>query len=63
MSDRAYYIAQVVFAMTMGLVIVSAAGFEILEKLTPQAWIGSIMMMIAALTLVNAARMFRRVSH
>ena len=63
MSDKAYYISQLVLVITLGLVVVSAAGFDILQKLTPQAWIGSIMVVAATLTLVNAARMFRSVRH
>jgi hypothetical protein len=60
MSNKAYYFAQIALVVTMILVIVSASGFELLAVITVQAWIGSIMMLIAMLTLVNAARMFRR---
>ena len=63
MSDKAYYISQLVLVITLALVVVSAAGFDVIATLTPQAWIGSIMVVIAALTLANAARMFRHIEH
>jgi F0F1-type ATP synthase assembly protein I len=63
MSDKAYYISQIILVITLGLVVVSAAGFDVLQKFTLQAWIGSTMVLVATLTLVNAARMFRRVRH
>ena len=61
MSDKAYYIAQIVLMMTIVMVVVSAAGFDLLQQVTPQAWIGTIMMVIALATLKNAAKIFREV--
>lgn len=60
MSDKAYYISQMILVMTVVLVVVSAAGFDLLSMFTFQAWIGTIMMLIAMITLVSAVRMFRR---
>ena len=61
MSDKAYYIAQIVLGLTIVVVVVSAAGFDLTAQVTPQAWIGAIIMVIALMTLKSAAKIFREV--
>ena len=61
MSDKAYYISQIVFAIAIVLVSTSMAGCDLIEGIFKAGlWVGVIMVVVVVVGIAAIARMIRK---